>query len=191
MESIELKERINETAIITLFSKRLLNKLIQHDINTIDQIQNLSIEQFAGFESVGEKTVIEFTGLKKLINEKPSDVAQKDFFQRRLDLGISEEILEIPLSYLRDSISNKLCHIFKKQGYIKIDDIINIEIDYFKNIESVGEKTIDEFSELFTHLPDWDLTKYYQLNDNKKNDTYISRIHILTKYSKMNFEIIK
>ncbi len=50
------------------------------------------------------------------------------------------------------------------------------------------EFSLDEFRSLFSFLPRWDRTSYYQLRDNRKDERYLSAVNVLIKKSKKNYE---
>lgn len=51
--------------------------------------------------------------------------------------------------------------------------------------------TLDEFTNFFESLPEWTMTRYYQLYDHHDNSKYISKINLLSKYSTLDIEILK
>ncbi len=51
--------------------------------------------------------------------------------------------------------------------------------------------TLDDFINFFENLPEWIMTRYYQLYDHHDNSKYISKINLLSKYSTMNIEMRK
>lgn len=51
--------------------------------------------------------------------------------------------------------------------------------------------SLNEFAGFFKNLPEWTMTRYYQLYDHSNNEKYISNINVSSKYSIKNFEILK
>jgi hypothetical protein len=49
----------------------------------------------------------------------------------------------------------------------------------------------DELMRIYTSLPEWRRTRYYQLYDNERNSRFLCGTDMLIKGSRMNFEVLK
>ena len=82
--------------------------------------------------------------------------------------------------------------------YYKNEEIIReishpAEIDVKNNILVIHkcslrghdtEFSLADFKKLFMDLPRWKITKYYQINDNRKNDIYLTRVNLMLRNSR-------
>ncbi len=50
---------------------------------------------------------------------------------------------------------------------------------------------LDEYMEFFRNLPEWTMTRYYQLRDQRNNYKYITETNSLIEYSTTQMEILK
>ena len=82
--------------------------------------------------------------------------------------------------------------------YYKNEEIIReishpAEIDVKNNILVIHkcslrghdtELSLADIKKQFMDLPRWKITKYYQINDNRKNDIYLTRVNLMLRNSR-------
>lgn len=145
-------EDIQVSKIRSHISNRLMNKFKAIGIKTIGDVILLSVDDFSKTKSVGTKTVSEFSELKGLLETNPKSLVNLKSLQGRLEFEVPNELYDIKISSLRDSIGNKLKNVLEKMNCMTIRDIVKINSEDLSGQPSVGEKTIEEFNALLSMI---------------------------------------
>ncbi len=150
-------DEIDISKIRNTVSNRLMNKLKILGILTVGEIYSLSVAEFQRQKSVGIKTVSEFIELKAILNTDPDSLVTSSPVRGSLKFEMPLEIPNISIDVLTDSIGNKLRKILQELHCQTIHDVVQISLEQLASQKAVGQKTIEEFSDLLNliyNMPD-------------------------------------
>ena len=102
-------------------------------------------------------------------------------------------LLDLIITVTGDNITASEFIYFKKENIIR-EISYPAEIDKENHLLIIKKNnmrghdtgfTLDEFIDLYSNIPRWDMTSYYQIYDNRKNKKYISSINMLLMHSRI------
>ena len=174
-------------------SARARNRLFQHGIITLEDLQKLSLDELASWDKVGVKTVEEIRKFQQLtanseitvncsVPSERKDTAGKNTENEKKKYSFSEEqIEELTLHDISElNLSVRAFNCLSRAGKTTIFDVIGAIQNDFSGIHNLGIKT---GSEIIQSVDQWIsnnllpfLSQDPQLDDNSEEVQYFQKI---------------